>query len=300
MIVPFRSGFIAIIGPPNVGKSTFINTVVGEKVSIVTPKPQTTRNRILGIKTLSQGQLIFVDTPGTHRTRKKFNAYLVDVALAVLRECDIIVVMVEAAREQPDTDLEFIKRGVKQSKKPVYLVINKVDLIEKRTLLPLIKAYHDQYGFDEIFPISALTGLGVDQLEESLLNHLPEGPFFYPESMYTDQPERFIAAEMIREKIFLLLRREIPYSVTVEVNEFREDEREVVVIGASIWVEKDSQKAILIGKQGRMLKEIGRKSREEMERFLGKRVYLELWVTVKKNWTVNEAAIRRSLAMYPQ
>jgi len=297
MVSSFKSGFIAIIGPPNVGKSTFINAVVGEKVSIVSPKPQTTRNRIIGIKTLSQGQLIFVDTPGTHRTRKRFNRHLVEIARSSFRESDAILVMVEASKSYIDKEFDYIRKGLQQTKNPVLLLINKVDLVKKEALLPLIEAYSSSYHFQEIFPVSALTGLGVDRIEQSLLDYLPEGPRYFPESMYTDLPERFLAGEIIREKIFFLIQKEVPYSITVEVDQFSEGDDGIIFIRASIWVEKKSQKGILIGKQGRMLKEIGTRARKEIEGFLNSKVYLELWVTVKRNWTLNEAAIRQSLAL---
>ncbi|MCD6353597.1 MAG: GTPase Era [Proteobacteria bacterium] len=297
MVSSFKSGFIAIIGPPNVGKSTFINAVVGEKVSIVSPKPQTTRNRIIGIKTLSQGQLIFVDTPGTHRTRKRFNRHLVEIARSSFRESDAILVMVEASKSYIDKEFDYIRKGLQQTKNPVFLLINKVDLVKKEALLPLIEAYSSSYHFQEIFPVSALTGLGVDRIEQSLLDYLPEGPRYFPESMYTDLPERFLAGEIIREKIFFLIQKEVPYSITVEVDQFSEGDDGIIFIRASIWVEKKSQKGILIGKQGRMLKEIGTRARKEIEGFLNSKVYLELWVTVKRNWTLNEAAIRQSLAL---
>ncbi|RLF31299.1 MAG: GTPase Era [Thermoplasmata archaeon] len=297
MVSSFKSGFIAIIGPPNVGKSTFINAVVGEKVSIVSPKPQTTRNRVIGIKTLSQGQLIFVDTPGTHRTRKRFNRHLVEIARSSFRESDAILVMVEASKSYIDKEFDYIRKGLQQTKNPVLLLINKVDLVKKEALLPLIEAYSSSYHFQEIFPVSALTGLGVDRIEQSLLDYLPEGPRYFPESMYTDLPERFLAGEIIREKIFFLIQKEVPYSITVEVDQLSEGDDGIIFIRASIWVEKKSQKGILIGKQGRMLKEIGTRARKEIEGFLNSKVYLELWVTVKRNWTLNEAAIRQSLAL---
>jgi len=295
MVISFKSGFIAIIGSSNVGKSTLINTIIGEKVSIVTPKPQTTRNRIVGIKNLPQGQLIFMDTPGIHLTRKKFNVHLVKTAQSVFRESDIILVMVEATQSLPGDEFDYVRKGLRKIKKPVFLLINKIDLIEKRALLPLIDAFRTFTHFREIIPISALTGSGVDQLEKSLLNYLPEGPRFFPENVYTDQSERFLAAEIIREKTFLLVRKEIPYSIAVEINEFKERRDGVVFIRVSVWVEKQSQKGILIGKQGRMLKEIGKRSREEIEKFLNCKVYLDLWVTVKKNWTLNKTMIMQSL-----
>lgn len=295
MATPFKSGFIAIIGAPNVGKSTLLNALVGEKVSIVTSKPQTTRNRILGIKNLPQGQLIFVDTPGIHPTRKKFNVRLVEIARAALRDSDIILMMVEAVGPIPEEALRYTKGSLKKTDKPILLLINKIDLIDRRELLPLIDKYQTLFPFREIVPVAALTGSGIDELERSLLNYLPEGPQFFPDDMYTDQAERFLAAEVIREKAFMLLQKEIPYSLAVEVREFSELNDDVVFIRASLWVEKQSQKGILIGKQGRMLKEIGRRARKELETILHSKVYLDLWVTVKKGWTVNDAAITRSL-----
>jgi len=295
MATPFKSGFIAIIGPPNVGKSTLINTLIGEKVSIVTSKPQTTRNRILGIKNLPQGQLIFVDTPGIHPARKKFNVRLVEIAQAAFRESDVVLMMVEAPGPIPEEAFRYAKKSFQKIQKPTFLVINKIDLIDKTGLLPLIEEYQTLFPFREIVPVSALTGSGMDELEKILLNYLPEGPQFFPEDMYTDQPERFLAAEIIREKAFMLLQKEIPYSVAVEVLDFSERNNGVLFIRASIWVEKQSQKGILIGKQGRMLREIGRRSRKELEKFLHTKVYLDLWVTVKKGWTLKDAAIRQSL-----
>jgi len=297
MATPFKSGFIAIIGPPNVGKSTLLNTLIGEKVSIVTPKPQTTRNRILGIKNLPEGQLIFVDTPGIHAARKKFNVRLVEIAQAVFRESDIVLMMVEAIGPIPEESFRYAKKGVQDIQKPLLLLINKIDLIDKRSLLPLIEKYQTLFPFQEIVPVAARTGSGIGELEKSLLNYLPEGPQFFPEDMYTDQPERFLAAEIIREKAFMLLERELPYSIAVEIQEFKERNNGVLFIRASIWVEKPSQKGILIGKQGSMLREIGRRSRKELEVMLHTKVYLDLWVTVKKGWTLNDAAIRHSLTL---
>jgi GTP-binding protein Era len=295
MTTLFKAGFIGIVGPPNVGKSTLINTLIGEKISIVTPKPQTTRNRIVGIKNLPDAQLIFVDTPGIHHTRKKFNRRLVQAAQAAFRESDLVLVMVEATQATPEDAFLFVVHCLKDFKKPVFLLINKIDLIEKPALLPLIDVYQATFPFREIIPLSALHGSGVEQMEKFLLRYLPEGPKYYPDDLFTDQTERFMVAETIREKIFVLLQQEIPYSISVMVEEFNERRPGTIFIRATIWVEKLSQKGILIGKEGKMLKEIGKKARKEIENLLQTKVYLELWVTVKKNWTQKEARIKQSL-----
>lgn len=297
MTTPFKAGFIGIIGPPNVGKSTLLNALVGEKVSIVTPKPQTTRNRILGIKNLPDAQLIFVDTPGIHTSRKKFNRHLVQAAQAAFRETDLVLVMVEATQAAPDDHFFLVIDCLKGFKKPVFLLINKIDLIEKHALLPFIDEYQKIFPFREIIPLSALHGSGVEHVEKFLLQYLPEGPKYYPEDQFTDQTERFMVSEIIREKIFVLLQKEIPYSIAVAIEEFTERNPETIFIRATIWVEKLSQKGILIGKGGKMLKEIGKRARREIEHLLQRKVYLELWVTVKKNWTLDEARIKQSLSL---
>nr|MBP7322302.1 GTPase Era [Deltaproteobacteria bacterium] len=291
----FKSGFIALVGPPNVGKSTLINALVGEKVSIVTPKPQTTRNRILGIKNRPDAQLIFVDTPGIHKTAKKFNKLIVETARSALKQSDIIVLMVDARESEPTEEFYYVIQNLHEVKVPVFLVINKIDLVEKEILLPLIDRHSRLFPFRECIPVSSLTGSGLDRLETCLAESLPQGPHYFPESMYTDQPERFIVAEILREKIFLLLAREIPYSVAVEVAEFTEREDGIILIRTSVWVEKQSQKGILVGKGGRMLKEIGMRARADIERLLNAKVYLDIWVTVKENWTKQDSAIRKSL-----
>ena len=296
MTTPFKAGFIGIVGPPNVGKSTLINTLIGEKISIVTPKPQTTRNRILGIKNLPDAQLIFVDTPGIHHTRKKFNRHLVQVAQAAFRESDLVLVMVEATQSMPEDEFLFVVQCLKNFKKPVFLLINKIDLIEKPALLPFIDVYQEIFPFREMIPLSALHGSGVEQLEKFLLSYLPEGPKYYPDDLFTDQTQRFMVSEIIREQIFVLLQQEIPYSISVAIEEFNERRPGLIFIRATIWVEKLSQKGILIGKDGKMLKEIGKRARKEIEHLLQAKVYVELWVTVKKNWTHEEARIKQSLS----
>ena len=291
----FKAGFIGIIGPPNVGKSTLLNKLIGEKISIVTPKPQTTRNRILGIKNLPDAQLIFIDTPGIHHTKKKFNRQIVQAAQSAFRESDIVLVMVEATQATPEDEFLFVVNCLKGFEKPVFLLINKIDLIEKQALLPFIDVYQETFPFREVIPLSALHGSGVEELEKILLRYLPEGVNYYPDDLFTDQTEPFMAAEIIREKIFVLLQQEIPYSIAVAIEEFNEGKPGIIFIRAVIWVEKLSQKGILIGKEGKMLKEIGKRARKAIERLLQTKVFLELWVTVKKNWTQNEARIKQSL-----
>lgn len=289
----FKSGFVAIIGRPNAGKSTLLNRLLGEKIAIISNKPQTTRNRILGIKNLPAGQIIFWDTPGIHHARSKLNQAMVKIALATYNEVDAICILIEADRpDQEENDL--ILQTLRQVKKPLLLVINKIDLVPKEDLLPIIEDYSRRRSFEQIIPLSALLGDGVDVLVAEVLRLLPAGPKLFPEDMITDLPERFLAAEFIREKVFLLTREEIPYATAVVVEEFKEkEEKNLIVIKATIQVEKDSQKGILIGGKGRMLKEIGRLARKEMEALFGARIFLELWVKVEKNWREDSRALRR-------
>ena len=281
----FKSGFIVIIGKPNVGKSTLINRIIGEKVAITTHKPQTTRNRITGIKNLENAQLIFVDTPGIHRAKTILNRYLVDTARDAFTDADLILLLVEAGKE-PDDDDRFILESLRDMPLPVILVINKIDLVKKESLLPLIESYRKRYSFREIIPLSALKGFSINRLIECAVDLLPEGPQYFHADLFTDLSERFLAAEMIREKLTLLTQKEIPYSAAVMVDQFQEDEeRNLIRIQATINVEKDSQKGILIGKRGLMLKEIGRRARLDMETFFNAKIYLELYVRVRRNWT---------------
>lgn len=288
----FKSGFIGIIGRPNVGKSTLLNRIVGEKIAITTCKPQTTRNRIKGIKNLENGQLIFIDTPGIHKAKTPLSKLIVDTAIGTFIDMDVLLLLIEAddLRETsfsgPHEDDVFILKSLQGVKAPVILVINKIDLVEKKRLLPLIDEFRHLFPFREIVPISALKGDGLNILIDILCANLPEGPKYFPDDMITDASERFLAAEIIREKVVLLTRQEIPYATAVVVDSFKEDEsRNLIRIQASIKVEKNSQKGILIGKQGAMLKEIGRQARLEMERFFASRVYLELFIRVRKGWT---------------
>lgn len=281
----FKSGFISILGRPNVGKSTLFNRVIGEKIAIVTDRPQTTRNRILGIKHVEGGQLIFLDTPGLHEGRSELNRRMVQTAIASSWDADILLFMIEAQSPRIEEDGKMI-HSLKGSKGVYFLVINKIDLVRKERLLPLIDRYQRLYPFEKIIPVSAASGEEVDLLIEEILKSLPESPPYYPEEMFTDQTERLIVSEMIREHVIHQTHQELPHSSAVTIESFKEHpEKSLVVIQATLYVEKNSQKKILIGKGGQQLKRIGEAARKEIETFLGKRVYLELWVKVKKDWT---------------
>ncbi|HEX7538958.1 MAG TPA: GTPase Era [Syntrophales bacterium] len=281
----FKSGFIAIAGRPNVGKSTLLNAILGEKIAITSSKPQTTRNKITGILNADDGQFIFLDTPGIHRAKTPLNRYMVKAATSTFSEVDLILFLIEADRGY-DPDDGLIIESMREAGVPVFLVINKIDLVAKPILLPLIDRFRGLYEFREIVPVSAARGNGVDRLVELIREALPEGPKFFPDDMFTDNTERFIAAEIVREKILLLTHREIPYATAVTVDSFKEDEeKNMIRIAATITVEKDSQKGILIGKGGKMLKEIGTQARLEMEKFFAAKIFLELFVRVRKDWT---------------
>lgn len=280
----FHSGFVAIIGRPNVGKSTLLNNIVGQKIAITSPKPQTTRNRILGIQNLEKAQILFVDTPGIHEAHSPLNRYMVDQARSAALDVDVVLWLVEADRPV-DTD-PMIPKLLEKSKRPVLLVINKIDTIPKDKLLPLIAAYSEICPFASIVPVSALKGDGVDALMAEIPQLLPEGPRYYPEDQLTDVPERFIVAEMIREQILMRTKDEVPYGVAILVERFQENPvKNMVGIDAVINVERDSQKGILIGKGGTMLRQIGQGARQDIERMLGIKVHLQLFVRVQKNWT---------------
>ncbi len=281
----FKSGFISILGRPNVGKSTFFNTVLGDKISIVTNKPQTTRNRISGIKNFPDAQMIFLDTPGIHKPKNPLNRAIVKAAQETIGNTDILLMLVEANSDVRQHDLLIIE-SLRSVKVPVFLVINKIDLIEKKYLLPLIDKFSKLYNYKEIFPICALKGEGITDLINSIKDNLPEGPRLFPEDILTDATERFIASEFIREQITLFTKQEIPYSSAVVIDSFKEDEdKNLIKISATINVEKESQKAIMIGKKGVMLKNIGTQARKQMENLFGARVFLELFVRVRKDWT---------------
>lgn len=280
----FKSGFISIIGRPNVGKSTFLNHVVGQKIAIMSDKPQTTRNKVQGVVTTDDAQMIYIDTPGIHKPKHKLGDFMVKVARNTLAEVDIIMFMVNAEEKIGPGD-RFILEMLKNTETPVFLIINKIDLIHPDKLLEIIISYQSEYDFAEIVPISALNGNNTDRLLETLKTYLPEGPKYYPDDQVTDHPERFIISEFIREKVLHATREEIPHSIAVVIEKIeREDDRNMINVMATIIVERDSQKGIVIGKKGALLKEIGTKSRRDIEMLLGSKVFLELWVKVQKDW----------------
>lgn len=288
----FLSGFIAIIGRPNVGKSTLLNRILGQKIAITSNKPQTTRNRILGIHNFPGGQALFVDTPGIHKAKGKLNRFMVDQAIGACSGVDLILFLVEADDSLGGGD-EYILKLLDKSSVPVFLIINKIDLVKPPRLLKLIQQYSDRFKFAEVIPISAKGGDGVPQMLQAIEPRLPEGPQYYPGDMLTDQPERFIVAELVREKIMRRTSKEIPYGIGVQVESFEEKpEKNLVVIQAMIHVERDSHKKIIVGKGGKMIKTVGQEARKDIERLLGTRVFLELFVRVDKNWSQNERMLR--------
>ena len=289
----FRSGFISIIGPPNVGKSTLLNRILGTKIAITADKPQTTRNRILGIKNLENAQLIFLDTPGMYQPTSVFGTYMVNTALAACKDVDLILLMVEADGSVAP-DVHYVLEYLSKLSFPVILLINKVDRADKANLLPMMDEYSHLFPFSQIIPISALSGDGVDRLMREILEVLPKGPQYFPEDMITDQPERFIVSEMIRETVIRNTYQEIPYAVAVSIDEFTEKaERSLILIRAIIHVEKPSQKGIIIGKNGATLKKIGGNARKKIENLLGAKVYLDCWVNVERNWSKDRTALKK-------
>lgn len=281
----FKSGFISIIGRPNVGKSTFLNHVIGQKIAIMSDKPQTTRNKIQGVLTREHSQMIFIDTPGIHKPKHKLGEFMVKVSKNTLREVDLILFMVNAEEKIGKGD-EFIMEMLRDTDTPVFLVVNKIDKVHPDELLKIIDDYRRQMDFAEVIPISALEGNNVERLLETIEKYLPEGPQYYPSDQITDHPERFIISELIREKVLHLTREEVPHSVAVVIDQIRRDEKNenLIHVMATIMVERDSQKGIIIGKGGKLLKEIGTLARRDIEMLLGSKVYLELWVKVQKDW----------------
>jgi len=283
----FKSGFVGIVGKPNAGKSTLMNFMVGEKIAITTRKPQTTRNRIMGIRNTEAGQFIFLDTPGIHNAKTPLNRQMVSAAMSVFSDVNMLLLLIDAGTHIGEDD-NLIVKALKETKIPVVLVINKIDLIDKEKLLLLIDNIKNIHTFEEIVPVCALKGFNVDRLLDIIWNILPEGPQYFPDDMITNRSERFLAAEIIREKITILTHKEVPYSTAVIVESFKENEAKGLIhIQAVINVEKDSQKGIIIGKRGGMLKKIGTAARLEMEKFFSTRIYLELFVRVQKDWSQN-------------
>ena len=278
-----KSIMVTICGRPNVGKSTITNALVGEKIAIVSDKPQTTRNRITAIVNRGDTQFILMDTPGFHKPRTRLGDYMVNVVRESVADVDAIVMMVEPTEQIGRQEEELIKR-LTGSKVPVILAINKIDTIDKTKLLPVILNYSNAYPFEAVVPVSALTGEGLDELMDELEKHAEEGPQLFPDDMITDQPERQICAELVREKLLNCLDKEVPHGTAVEITRFHERDDGVIEIDATIYCEKDSHKGIIIGKHGAMLKKVGEQARTDMEEFLGTKVFLQTWVKVKENW----------------
>jgi GTP-binding protein Era len=287
----FKSGFAAIIGRPNVGKSTLMNQVIGQKIAIMSDKPQTTRNKIHGVYTTDDTQIVFLDTPGIHKPKSKLGDYMMKAAQSSLEEVEVVLFLVDVAEGLGGGDRYIIEK-LKSITTPVLLVLNKIDQVHPEALLPVIAAYKDLYDFAEIVPISALLGNNVTTLLEQIAKYMPEGPQYYPADQITDHPEQFVCAELIREKILRLTREEVPHSIAVTIEDMHVQDNGIVYIGAVIFVERDSQKGIIIGKKGAFLKEIGQLARHDIETLLGSKIFLELWVKVKKDWRNQERVLR--------
>jgi GTP-binding protein Era len=287
----FKSGFVAIVGRPNAGKSTLVNTLVGQKVAIVSPKPQTTRNRIQGILDREDAQIVLIDTPGIHQPKNVLSRMMMDELQHALEGIDILCLIADASVDYGPGD-RFSIEWIKRFHGPVYLLLNKVDRIAKHLLLPLIERYNKEFAFAEIFPISALTGAGCLDLVNSWLTRLPEAPPHFPLDQFTDQPERFLAAEVVREKAILQTRDEVPHAIAVLIDNFEETPK-LLRIRATIYVEREGQKGILIGKSGEAIKKIGTAARKELEFILGAKIFLELFVKVQSNWRQNSTLVRQ-------
>ncbi|TKB27719.1 GTPase Era [Desulfopila sp. IMCC35006] len=294
---PVKSGMVAIVGPPNAGKSTLMNHYLGQKISIVTAKPQTTRNRIVGIVNDTEYQVVFLDTPGLHQSRDPLNMEMVRVAMESLTEVDLVLFLVDVSLPLPEKVQEKkaaeLAEYMQRIKGPAIMVLNKIDLIDRKKVLPLIDSYARLFPFHALIPVSALGGDGLDSLFKEILALLPMGPRYFPEDIPTDASERFLCAEIVREKVFLQTGQEIPYSTAVMIESFKEDEeKQLVTIHAAIILEKQSQKGIVIGKGGKKLKSIGIAARKDIEALIGQRVLLKLWVKVKKNWSQDERFLK--------
>ncbi|AFC32255.1 Era [Paenibacillus mucilaginosus 3016] len=287
----FKSGFVSIIGRPNVGKSTLMNQVIGQKIAIMSDKPQTTRNKIHGVYTTDAAQIVFLDTPGIHKPTSKLGDYMMKTAQGTLGEVDAILFLIDVVEGLGGGD-RFIIEQLKKVTTPVILVLNKIDQVQPEKLLEVITTYKDLYSFAEIVPVSAKNGNNVGTLLEQVIKYLPQGPQYYPADQITDHPEQFVCAELIREKILHMTREEIPHSIAVSIEDMKVEENGVVHISAVIFVERDSQKGIIIGKKGALLKEVGRQARGDIERLLGSKTFLELWVKVKKDWRNQERILK--------
>ncbi|GAK39646.1 GTPase Era [Paenibacillus urinalis] len=287
----FKSGFVAIIGRPNVGKSTLMNQVIGQKIAIMSDKPQTTRNKIHGVYTAEDNQIVFLDTPGIHKRQSKLGDFMNQTAFNTFSEVEAVLFLVDASEGMGGGD-RFIAEQLKNVRTPVFLVLNKIDQVEPEALLPLIDQYRNLLDFAEIVPISAKFGNNVNTLMDQIKKYLPEGPKYYPDDQITDHPEQFVIAELIREKILHMTREEVPHSIAVTIEDMRVQENGTVQVSAVIFVERDSQKGIIIGKQGSLLKEVGKRSRQDIERLLGSKIFLELWVKVKKDWRNQERVLK--------
>lgn len=286
----YNSGYIAVIGKPNVGKSTIINHLMGERLAIVTPKPQTTRDNILGIHTTETYQMIFIDTPGIHKPKTLLGKHMVKEARASLGDADIVLFVIEAfGLTQED---ELVSQILKGFKKPVFLLVNKIDIVQKDEILPIIDEAQHMHSFQEVIPISATKGDNMDILKQKLIETLPIGPQYYPEDQLSDKNERFFVSEIIREQALRYLQEEVPHSVAVKIEEMKDRTPTLSYIKATIYVERDSQKMIIIGKGGHQIKEIGQESRKHLEKFLGRKVYIELWVKVSKDWRKNPGVLK--------
>jgi GTP-binding protein Era len=289
-----KVGFVSLIGRPNAGKSTLLNRLVGTKLAIVSDKPQTTRNRILGVRNYPDAQVVFLDTPGIHRPLHRMNVRMVDAAVDATRDVDVVGLLVDVG-ERPGKGDRFVLDLLKGVKAPVFLILNKIDLVRKTRLLPMIQQYAEMKRFEEIIPVSAATGDNVDRLEQAIVDRLPEGEPLYPQDYLTDQPERVLAAELVREKILQFTRAELPFSSAVVVDRFEEPEgdRGILKLYCTIVVERESQKPIVVGRGGAMIKRIGTAAREDLERLFGTRVFLDLHVRVKSEWREDDAVLNR-------
>ena len=287
----FKSGFVAVVGRPNVGKSTLINSLIGQKVLIMSDKPQTTRNKIMCVLTQEDAQILFIDTPGIHKPKHKLGELMVQTAQSTLKEVDVVLMVADGTASFGSGE-EYIIEQLRAVRTPVILAINKIDMLSKEAVFPIIRQYQERFDFQAIVPISALEHIQLEALVDEIKTHLEPGPQYYPEDMITDQPERLVIAEMIREKVLHLTREEIPHAIAVEIEEIKTRPNEDLYVRAVIYVERESQKGIVIGAKGGLLKEIGRLAREDVQGLLGSKVYLDLWVKVKKDWRNRDVMLR--------